>query len=132
MRTGQSPLRLTAASNSGSILNLYRDTLLRAIDKGCLERRQQFSQAELKQLIEVFPLLTGLVRSHNRIACLSPVESSSSNMPPVNFSEAFSGFLPDVLTPRERQIIRLVTCWIRQCRHFAASGCVYRHYQKSS
>lgn len=74
----------------------------------CLERRQQFSQAELKQLKEVFPLLTGLVRSHNRITCLTPVECSSSNMPPVNFSEAFSGFLPDVLTPRERQIIRLV------------------------
>ena len=74
----------------------------------CLERRKPFSSSELKKLDKVFPLFNGLAHSHSRIAGIDKSENSQGGLAPINFGEAFSEFLPGELTPRERQIVRLV------------------------
>lgn len=72
----------------------------------CVERRHAFTAEELDALKAAFPLLNGLAKSHCRVA--APVSASPQvGLPPLDFGEAVAAFLPDLLTPRERQIVSL-------------------------
>lgn len=74
----------------------------------CIERRSLFSASERARLDTVFPVLNGLIKSHHRIVRDIEKKGRDENIAPLRFRDAVSDFLPDLLTPRERQIVELV------------------------
>jgi len=72
----------------------------------CLERRRRYSAAELARITALEPLLSGLARSHGRYA-MPTRERARQSHAPLDFEAAVAGFLPDRLTGREREIVRL-------------------------
>jgi len=74
----------------------------------CIERRSLFSTEERARLDAVFPILNGLIKSHHRFVRNNEKRGSEENIAPLRFRDAVSGFLPGVLTPKERQIVELV------------------------
>ena len=80
----------------------------------CLSRSSQFKLSEVVLLRSLHPLLAGLFETHLRL--YAPDESDASGVSPtdavsdtpLNFSVAVEEFLPNALTPREREIVKLV------------------------
>lgn len=80
----------------------------------CLSRSTQFTLSEVKLMQTVYPLLAGLFESHLRLYSASnPTVTEvrfgeTGSGTPLDFSAAVEEFLPAILTPRERQIVKFV------------------------
>lgn len=74
-----------------------------------MERCAPFSEAELTHLRHCYPLLKAMVASHWRVTSEAAVASdpSPASASPLNFQEAVSAFIPDLLTPKEKEIVLL-------------------------
>jgi RNA polymerase sigma factor (sigma-70 family) len=74
-----------------------------------VERAARFSAGELRTLRAVYPLLAGLNEAHLRIAGAQVHrEAREDAAAPLDFDAAVASFLSGGLTPRERDIVRLV------------------------
>lgn len=80
----------------------------------CISRSIKYSLAEAISLQFIYPLLSGLFETHMRLkATTDPLfagqqpEAEASDSP-LDFSAAVAEFLPDVLTRRERQIVKYI------------------------
>lgn len=80
----------------------------------CLSRSSQFTMAEVILMRSIYPLLAGLFDAHRRlypandpnVTAVAFGEVSSDS--PLDFSAAVEEFMPEILTPRERQIVKCV------------------------
>lgn len=72
----------------------------------CLERRRPYSAAELARIAALEPLLAGLAQSHARYDTGGRQQPSQGQVP-LDFEAAVAAFQPDLLTARERDIVRL-------------------------
>jgi DNA-binding CsgD family transcriptional regulator len=76
------------------------------------ERRKVFSRREVEGLRKVYPLLAGMHAAHTRHALTGPSDQEQQlgrdGLPPLNYRQALERFLEGRLTPREREIVRLI------------------------
>lgn len=81
-----------------------------------VERATRFAEAEIERLEAIYPLLAGLNEAHRRAASLASAASTAEPADggradataPLDFDAAVQGFTARGLTPRERQIVRLI------------------------
>ena len=79
------------------------------------ERSWRYAKQEIDRLNRLYPLLTGLNKAHlrtmNAQAAVEPLMGELSKTPappPLDFRTAVDGFIASRLTPRERDILRLL------------------------
>ena len=73
------------------------------------ERRTAFSKREIAGMQRMFPLVDSLHRLHRKLAPRKPeVAAPEPGLQPIDHDAALSSFLRHELTPRERDILRLV------------------------
>ena len=80
----------------------------------CLSRSSQFKLSEVVLLRSLHPLVAGLFETHLRLfanedsAAEAILVEDGASDPPLDFCAAVADFLPNELTPREREIVKFV------------------------
>lgn len=77
------------------------------------ERKSRFRKAEVVEMQGVYPMLDSLHRLHLRYSSILPIAKTlnrapAPGLPPLSYGSALDSFLKGKLTPRERDIMRLI------------------------
>jgi len=77
------------------------------------ERKSRFRKAEVEEMQAVYPLIDGLHRLHLKISSNASFAKElhrdpAPGLPPLEYGAALDSFLEGKLTPRERDIMRLI------------------------
>lgn len=75
----------------------------------CIERATPFLDSEMQRLRSIYPLLLGLHDAHIRTAADGHIRGNRhAAAAPLDFTSEVASFTAEGLTPRERQIVRLI------------------------